>query len=131
MNKTQQPGAAPKTILLVEDDRDIQDALIDLLEGEGYVVRSAANGQEGIDSLQTEGLPDLILLDLMMPVKDGTQFRQEQKADPRISQVPVLVMSADTKVLEKSTAIGARGFLRKPIEVEDLLREVAAILSEA
>lgn len=67
-----------KQILVVEDDTSIRELLVELLESEGYVVSSAVNGLEGIKYLQSQQTPDLILIDLMMPVMDGYSFRSEQ-----------------------------------------------------
>ena len=85
---------AGEYILIVEDDFDIREALTQILEEEGYAVREAANGREALDVAARE-LPSLILLDLMMPVMNGWQFRAEQIKDPRLAPVPVLVISAD------------------------------------
>ena len=113
------------SILLVEDDAAICDAMSDLLSGEGYEVYCAMDGQKALDWLHaTPRLPELILLDLMMPVLDGMQFRQQQAAEHRISEIPVIVISADARGAEKSAGMGAQGYLRKPLEVDDLLEAV-------
>ncbi|MFL6646633.1 MAG: response regulator, partial [Sulfurifustaceae bacterium] len=84
-----------ETVLVIEDDADIRGCVVEALEGEGYTVVTAENGQEGIDSLRNAArLPDLIILDLMMPVKDGVEFRMEQQAEPRWKDIPVIVMTA-------------------------------------
>lgn len=119
-----------KRILLVEDDRDIRDALTDVLQLEGYDVATAANGQEALDSLRAPELslqPALILLDLMMPVKDGAQFRSEQITDPAIANVPVIVMSADHNIEKKSGFMDVAGFLRKPVEIDELIDAIEAV----
>ena len=96
-----------------------------VLRALGYDVATAANGQEALDQLRSgPGLPSLILLDLMMPVMDGWQFRDEQKQDPALSAIPVVVVSADGRVDEKASALGAAAYLRKPVEIEDLLATV-------
>lgn len=110
------------SILMVEDDVAICDAMSELLLGEGYEVHCTADGQKALDWLHaTPRLPQVILLDLMMPVLDGMQFRVRQAAESRFAGIPVVVISADTRGAEKSTSIGAQGYLRKPIEVADLL----------
>lgn len=109
-------------ILLVEDDAAICDAMSELLTSEGYQVHCAMDGQQALDWLRgAERLPHLILLDLMMPVLDGIQFRVQQVAEDRLSDIPVVVMSADTGGAEKSSGIGAHGYLKKPLEIDDLL----------
>ena len=82
------------SILLVEDNNHIREALQCLLEGEGYLVRLASNGQEALEVLASNSLPDLILLNLEMPIMDGFQFREVQKQDPKIASIPVILMSA-------------------------------------
>src|SRR5574340_1100683 len=82
-------------VLLVEDDAAIRDALRELLEAEGFVVQGAANGREALARLRAGGhRPRLILLDLMMPVMDGWEFRQAQRGDPALARIPVVVLTA-------------------------------------
>jgi len=114
-------------ILIVEDDDDIREALTQILELEGYVVREAANGREALDISAREPSPSLILLDLMMPVMDGWQFRTEQLKDPNLSKVPVVVISADASVHEKVATFGAASVLPKPISLDRLLRAVESL----
>jgi len=114
-------------ILIVEDDDDIREALTQILQLEGYVVREAANGREALDISAQNPTPSLILLDLMMPVMDGWQFRAEQMKDPSLSKVPVVVISADASVHEKVASFGAASVLPKPISLDRLLRAVEAL----
>jgi CheY-like chemotaxis protein len=114
-------------ILIVEDDDDIREALTQILQLEGYEVREAANGREALDISAQHPTPSLILLDLMMPVMDGWQFRTEQMKDPVLSKVPVVVISADVSVHEKVASFGAASVLPKPISLDRLLRAVEAI----
>ena len=115
-----------KTILVVEDDRDIRETLEELLESEGYAVRSAVNGQQALDWLRAApALPSLILLDVMMPVKDGPTFRREQVDDARLADVPVVIMSADAHIEEKQRTMRAAAIIRKPFDIDSLLRTVA------
>jgi CheY-like chemotaxis protein len=114
-------------ILIVEDDDDIREALAQILQLEGYVVREAANGREALDVSTQHPTPSLILLDLMMPVMDGYQFRTEQMKDPNLSKVPVVVISADASVHEKMASFGAASVLPKPISLDRLLRAVEGL----
>jgi CheY-like chemotaxis protein len=116
--------AARDYILIVEDDFDIREALTQILEEEGYAVRGASHGREALDLVAEAGAPKLILLDLMMPVMNGWQFRAEQLKDPALAPVPVLVISADPQVQTKAASLGAAGLLRKPISLDDLLEAV-------
>ncbi len=113
------------SILVVEDDADIVDGVCMLLESEGYHVSVAPNGRAALDLLaQGDPLPSVILLDLMMPVMNGFEFRKAQLADPRIAAVPVVLMTADSDAAEKIRRIGAAGALGKPFNLDALLAAV-------
>jgi CheY-like chemotaxis protein len=112
-------------IMLVEDDGDVSEAIASCLADYGYEVVIASNGQEALDKLrQSTPRPNLILLDLMMPVMDGWEFRAEQAADPALAGVPVVLLSAQTNVREAADKMSAAGWLKKPIELEALLKVV-------
>lgn len=106
-----------RSILLVEDDEIVRRAIQMVLEWEGYQVECASNGQEALDALRGGSRPALILLDVMMPVLDGEQFRQEQLRDPRIASIPVIVVSAASF----AEAVNAVHHIHKPFEVQELL----------
>jgi CheY-like chemotaxis protein len=116
--------ARKKEILLVEDDPDISDMMALYLESEGYEVAAAANGQEALNYLEHSGRPSLILLDLMMPVMNGWEFRERQRQTPGLSQIPVVLLSADSKVPEEAARLGVESYLRKPVEFENLLKVI-------
>jgi len=84
----------PRLVLVIEDDEATREAVTLLLTSEGCDVLTAANGRAALEVLRNGARPDLIVLDLMMPVMDGWQFRAEQKRDPALSKIPVLVISA-------------------------------------
>jgi CheY-like chemotaxis protein len=114
-------------ILVVEDDLYIRESVREILEEEGHIVFCAENGACGLAELELMApLPDLILLDLMMPVKDGFQFRHEQRADTRFAHIPVVVMSADPQLESRRDVLGARAYLRKPVDIEALLAAAVA-----
>ena len=113
-----------KRILVVEDDNSIRELLVELLQSEGYEVASAVNGLEGLKYLQTQNHPDLILIDLMMPVMDGYSFRTEQLKNTSWSQIPVVVMSAEANAKEKMKNFGITAFLSKPVELDTILKTV-------
>jgi CheY-like chemotaxis protein len=107
-------------ILVVEDDFDSREMMKLFLESEGYPVVSAAHGKEALHQLS--GLsPCLIILDLMMPVMNGWEFRAAQTQDPALSKIPVVVVSADGNVKEKATKLGVAGYLQKPVQFDALL----------
>jgi CheY-like chemotaxis protein len=113
-----------KDILLVEDDAGIRDALALILGIEGYCVAAAGNGQEALDYLRQRPPPRLILLDLLMPVLDGWHFRQEQRADPALAKIPVVILSAVENAPAEAARLGAAGYIHKPIETAPLLATV-------
>lgn len=115
-------------ILLVEDDRDIIETFKELLEGEGYSVECAYSGKQALEFLQKGRLPKLIMLDLMMPIMDGFAFRREQRKDPKIANIPVVIMSADGNIEAKLAQIEAEGYLRKPADIESILSTVQAFV---
>jgi signal transduction histidine kinase len=118
--------ATGRTLLVVEDDADIREALDGLLSMEGFRVAGCSNGREALDWLRASPKPDVILLDLMMPVMDGWQFRVAQKEDPELSTIPVLALSADATA--KAAAIDADAYLRKPVDYETLIDTIDRLL---
>jgi CheY-like chemotaxis protein len=109
-------------VLVVDDDQGGLEALSDILEYEGYRVERAQNGLQALEHLkQSRPLPSLIILDLLMPVMDGWEFRTRQKEDPELAAVPVLVITA----ISATAGIDAAEILHKPIDVDALLRAVA------
>ncbi len=108
------------SVLLVEDDKDIRDAVSAVLEAEGYTVITAGNGQEALAALE-RGQPCVVLLDLMMPVMNGWDFMEEVKKTRRLADLPVVVVSA----YSERKAEGVRRVLKKPLDVNQLLAAVA------
>jgi CheY-like chemotaxis protein len=109
--------------MLVEDDEDIRETLAVLLEEEGYQVTSYRNGREALEGLRTGPLPRAILLDLMMPVMDGNEFRRAMLADAGLAKLPVILITAagmDRVRREDFTEV-----LRKPIRAERLFEVLA------
>ena len=113
------------SVLVVDDDPDIRDALVDVLSDHGYDARAVANGREALDVLAQGALPRVILLDLMMPIMDGVQFRGQQLRDPSLREVPVILISAGNDLAEQATSLGVIDSLRKPLDLERLLRCIA------
>ncbi|MDP9148429.1 MAG: response regulator [Myxococcota bacterium] len=115
-----------RALLVVEDDVDIREALDGLLSLEGFRVAGCCNGREALEWLRSSPKPDLILLDLMMPIMDGWQFRVAQKGDPTLSSIPVLALSADATA--KAAAIDADAYLKKPVDYETLIDTIDRLL---
>jgi two-component system cell cycle sensor histidine kinase/response regulator CckA len=118
--------ASGRTLLVVEDDADIREALDGLLSMEGFHVAGCCNGREALDWLSARPKPDMILLDLMMPVMDGWQFRVAQKHDPELASIPVVALSADATA--KAAAIDADAYLKKPVDYETLIDTIDRLL---
>jgi two-component system, chemotaxis family, chemotaxis protein CheY len=121
---SQRSQTAARRVLVVDDDPDILDALSEILEAEGYDVQRARNGREALQRLE-QGLPDLVLLDLMMPVMDGWEFARSLAPGAR---PPIIVLSADRNVSAKAKEIGALGWLAKPFELSELLDAVRSVV---
>jgi CheY-like chemotaxis protein len=107
-----------KRLLLVDDEAAIVEALQDILSDEGYAVTAAFNGEEALQKLR-EHRPDLMLMDLMMPVMDGRELLRRVRQDPSLQSLPVVVMSAGRITDEERQAASAT--LAKPFELEALL----------
>jgi len=104
--------------------KDGEDGVDHILADEGFQTICAANGAEALALLESGTRPAIILLDLMMPVMDGIEFRKRPAADPRISTIPVVIVSADRHVAETARELGVDGFLRKPLTPSQLVAEV-------
>lgn len=105
-----------KTILIVEDDEDIRESLRDAFEDQGYVVRCAANGLEGLEALQQLERPSVVVLDLMMPVMTGNELYDTMQADPGLTDIPVIISTSDP-----SRAPSGALILKKPFDVRTIL----------
>ena len=111
-------------ILIVEDDSDFQDIYALYLQGESHQVLSASNGKEGLAVLEKE-TPDLIILDLIMPVMDGEEFYARLRAQEKWRHIPVLIASVNEKMPARVTELGGvAGNLKKPFEIEALLEKI-------
>src|SRR5512138_1556906 len=116
--RAQPASPSSPRVLIVEDDVDIRETLAELLATAGYDTAQAANGRDGLDQAR-RAPPDLIVLDLMMPVMDGWQFRSAQRGDPALAPIPVIVISASGP----SSSIDADLFLQKPFPMDRLVAE--------
>jgi CheY-like chemotaxis protein len=117
--------AAPEQhcpVLIVEDDADLREMMAQLLTLEGFRAETVANGRDALEYLRRGDRPEIILLDLMMPVMDGWEFRRRQRADPAVADVPVVVLSALDA--SRATDLQETAFLKKPLDFERLLQLV-------
>jgi CheY-like chemotaxis protein len=120
-------GSPAATVLVVEDHLDLREMLAILLEGEGFAVATASNGEEALRALD-QSAPAVILLDLMMPVMTGDEFRERQLADARFAQIPGICMTAAHDGKERADRIHADEYFQKPVDFEQLITAVRSHL---
>jgi CheY-like chemotaxis protein len=113
------------SVLVVEDHEDLREMLVALLQTEGFDVLTAQNGAEALERLHDE-LPSVILLDLMMPVMAGDEFRRRQLADPRLRDVPVICMTAAHDGAVRAARMGVDAYFQKPVDFDRLIGAVHA-----
>jgi len=106
-------------VLIVDDDYSVLDAVRETLEDEGYEVSIAANGLEALKDLREGGRPCLILLDLMMPVMNGWEFRREQLSDSLLASIPTVIVTAYVGPIPNG--LGEAPKVRKPVKPEQLI----------
>jgi CheY-like chemotaxis protein len=111
----------PANILIVEDDPDILSSLAEAIREEGFVVETAANGYQALTRLESQ-LPDMIFLDLMMPLMDGWKFLEVARSRFPDFHAPVVLLSAVHNLTEEARRLGVRAFLAKPFDLEDVAR---------
>jgi signal transduction histidine kinase len=109
---TEHEASARRLVMVVDDDADIRELMVVTLQDRGYEVIEYSNGLDALVRLRTPCKPDVIVLDLMMPIMDGWEFRVAQRRDPALAAIPVVALSADTT--SKAAAIDADAYLRKP-----------------
>ena len=124
-------------ILLIDDDVDFVDATKTVLESEHYQVSVAHDGDEGLQKAREEK-PDLIILDIIMPVKDGFTAAEQFKKDPQLSEIPVLMLTSfatrrgETSLsVAQGMALDAEDYVDKPVAPDELLKRVEKLLKRA
>ena len=117
------------SVLVVDDDPTIRELVEVLLAGEGYQVRTAVHGGEALDLLQ-RWQPDVIVLDMLMPVLDGAAFLAARQASLCLRHIPVIVMSASFQLQQEGERSDASALLPKPFRIDDLLAHVAALTAQ-
>jgi len=129
-------GKMAKKILIVDDDPDLVEAVSTILESKGYEVAAAYGGIEGLEKAKTEN-PDLIVLDVMMPDKDGYQVCKELKGDPKYSSIPILLLTAVVSKIPTTRYTQQMGmeteaddYIDKPVEPEEMVKRIEALLSK-
>jgi CheY-like chemotaxis protein len=121
--------SSPKTVLLVEDNEDNRIVYSTILRHFGYRVMEALNGEEGIATARTER-PDLILMDISIPIIDGWEATQVLKHDPETRQIPIIALTAHALASDRERAmqVGCDGYLAKPCEPRAVVAEVQRFL---
>jgi CheY-like chemotaxis protein len=118
-------SACARTVLVVEDDADIRGAIAEVLTDGNYRALQASNGAAALDELRAAAPPPcVILLDVMMPVMDGKEFRNVQRVDEALREIPVVVLSAHADATALAEQMAVAGFLRKPVDLVTLLQTV-------
>ena len=120
-----------KTILVIEDNEEIRENTSEILELAGYTVINASNGKEGLLAA-TEGSPDIILCDIMMPGLDGYEVFDLLKNKVETSHIPIVYVSASAEKsdVKRAMDMGACGYVRKPFEVEELMEAINKCLAK-
>jgi CheY-like chemotaxis protein len=116
-------------LLIVDDDPELRQSAVDALSDAGYDTAVAGNGWEALAATQGPHVPQLILLDLMMPDMNGWQFREAQQRDARIRDIPLVVITASRDLVNHP--IDADGVLLKPFGLNDLLGQVLKLVGRA
>lgn len=117
-------------VLLADDEPDNIEVVAESLEFYGITVKTAENGQVALDAMQDDWLPDLIMLDLSMPIMDGWATLRNLKSNPRTEMIPVLALSAHAIIGDAERAINAGfdGYMTKPISVPTLIQDLRSAL---
>jgi CheY-like chemotaxis protein len=116
-------------VLIIEDDRDIRDAMEDLLKMEGFTPTVAMHGRQALELLETIEAPCLILLDLVLPQMDGREFLERIKSHPIWSKIPVLLLTANTR--HPDDALLGVEIVRKPFNSMHLLDKIRGVMGQA
>ncbi|HEY3453864.1 MAG TPA: response regulator [Bryobacteraceae bacterium] len=120
-----------KTILVAEDRESSRELIRTMLEHSGYSVVEAVNGDEAV-ILTRERSPDLIFLDLQMPLKDGYEVLKELRSDPRFQSLPIVALTASAMYGDKERALksGFTAYLTKPLALSELRKELSRLLPQ-
>lgn len=118
-----------KTVLIIEDNKEIRENTIELLELAGYRVIDVEHGKAGIEAAERE-LPDIILCDIMMPQADGYEVLESLKSNASTSNIPFIYLtaSAEKKEIQKAMDMGANAYICKPFDVNELMDTVERLL---
>ena len=113
-------------MLVVEDDAEVRSAVAEILELEGFAVDTAVHGQQALDKLRSGMAPNVLLLDLMMPVMNGLELLEHLRVETELRAPPVIVLSANRGY--EAEDLGVAAVVRKPFDVDALVGNIAAVL---
>jgi CheY-like chemotaxis protein len=115
------------SVLVVDDDPDVRELLRVALRSEGYHVAGVGNGREALNHLRSHADTCMILLDLMLPIMDGTDFRSTQLQDRSLAWIPVILMSGASDSDRRARELGVRALVRKPLDLDEVKRALRSI----
>jgi CheY-like chemotaxis protein len=130
MEKNSNEATAGKTILIVDDEFGILEVLESILSDAGFKVTTAVNGQDALVHLQ-DNVPDLVIVDYMMPLLNGAGVIEAMRANGRLSAVPVILTSALPERTISERCVGYQAFVRKPFKSERLMQEISRLLDHS
>ena len=114
-------------VLIIDDDADIRELLRVALTADGYSVAGVPDGREALHYLRSHADTCIILLDLLLPIMDGAQFRAVQLKDRALAWIPLVVMSADVDAERRARDIGARRLVHKPLDLDEIRQALRTI----
>jgi CheY-like chemotaxis protein len=115
------------SVLVVDDDAEVGELMRVTLEAEGYQVAFVRNGREALNYLRSHADTCIILLDLMLPIMDGTHFRTTQLNDRSLAWIPVVLMSGAPDADRRARALGARGLVKKPLDLDEVKQALRSV----
>jgi|SRR5580704_4759818 CheY-like chemotaxis protein len=130
MEKNSNDASAGKTVLIVDDEFGILEVLESILSDAGFKVTTAVNGQDALVHLQ-DNVPDLVIVDYMMPLLNGAGVIEAMRANGRLSAVPVILISALPERTISERCVGYQAFVRKPFKSERLMEEISRLLDHS
>ena len=118
-----------KTVLIIDDDKLVLKTYTKILESGGFEAETALGGLEGLEKISLK-MPDLILLDVIMPVKNGFQVLSEIRGDPLLVALPVIMLTSrsDEVTIRKAAKLGIQGFVLKTTPIEEILAKIRSVL---
>ncbi len=118
----------PRSILVVDDDEDVRNILCAVLSAEGYAASGAADGVAALDCMRGHELPNMLVVDMMMPRMGGEELLREMTRDAKLSSIPVVIMSGHPTARAGHPPAGVAAWLVKPVELDELLSVIQRVV---